>query len=220
MRSRLAVAIVAAGVAVSACASGGRPAGGAPPPVDLKGSWVINVENSQNPLARGDVPTGDGRAGRPGGGGGGFGGGGGRGGGGHGGGGRGGGMGGPVGGGFSAETMERMRAVMQTFARENEVEVTEADSVLVIRGLGGRDLRLAIDGRTVKDTVPGLEEAELKAEWKDGQLVVEEKGSGLKIQRTIYRGRESPRLIIVTKLSGRVPRTMEFRRVYDLKREG
>jgi hypothetical protein len=218
MKMRLTAAVVAAGVTVSGCASGGRPSG-AGPPVDLTGSWVINVENSQTPLARGDTPTADGAGGRTGGGGGGFGGGRGGAGGGRGGG-RGGMGGGPAGGGFSAETMERMRAVMQALAREDEVEVARADSVLVIRGLGGKDLRIAIDGETVRDTVPGLEEAELKAEWKDGQLVLEEKGSGLKVQRTMYRGRESPRLIIQTKVSGKLPRTIEFRRVYDRKEAG
>jgi hypothetical protein len=215
--------MVAAG-ALAACASAGNA--NVPRP-QLAGTWVVNQAESQNPDSmiaragnRGQRPAGRGGAGgaidggRGGGGGA-------RGGGGRGG--VGGGMGGGPGGrglfGGAPRELDpgRIRAVLGVLARERRGLVVQqtADS-LTFTFADDFPIRYTPNGKKEKRTLPGLGETEVKAEWKDGLLIVERKlEDDIEIRDEFVRGPDSPRLIVNTTVSGLAPGELTLRTVYE-----
>jgi hypothetical protein len=185
-------------------------------PADLSGHWELNVQQSERPGQAAGAPGegGEGRGGYGGGGRGGYGGGGGRGGfggmggrhGGYGGGGRG-------SGGESETTREQMRQVMQAartlliVQHANDLSITDDE---------GRVVTLKPDGNKVKEQQGGGN-LERKTKWDGRSLVTEMKlEGGTKVTQTYTKVDEGLQLIVSTKVEGgRIPRAMEFKRVYD-----
>jgi hypothetical protein len=214
-------AIVAAG-ALAACASAGNS--NVPRP-QLAGTWVFNEAESQNPdsmFARagnpGQRPTGRGGAGGviDGGRGGGARGGGGRGG-------VGGGMGGGAGGrglfGGAGRELDpgRIRAVLGVLAQERRgLVVRQTADSLTFTFADDFPIRYTPNGKKEKRTLPGLGETEVKAEWKDGLLIVERKlEDDIEIRDEFVRGPDSPRLVVNTTVSGLAPRELALRTVFE-----
>jgi hypothetical protein len=168
-------------------------------PADLSGHWELNVQQSERPGQAAGAPGegGEGRGGYGGGGGG-------RGG--YGGGGRG-------SGGESETTREQMRQVMQAartlliVQHANDLSITDDE---------GRVVTLKPDGNKVKEQQGGGN-LERKTKWDGRSLVTEMKlEGGTKVTQTYTKVDEGLQLIVSTKVEGgRIPRAMEFKRVYD-----
>jgi len=197
---------------LSACSSRGNASEPGPRP-DLAGNWVRNAGESETPAERlmrgrdgGSPPEGS------------------RGGGGAGRGGMrpGGGMGGARGGGPEMqERMERARTTIQMLTEEgSSITVNQSDSTVVLTYANGSSFEIVTDGKEREKAITGLGDVKVKAEWKDGQLVIERKlEDGLKVREEYTRGPDSPRLLVVTSVSG-LPRDLTFRSVYDRRDDG
>lgn len=219
MKTAIAFTVVALGLA----GCGGSHKQTVAPRRDLFGEW--RVDASATDSLRRDRPEGEdgaargrpaaGGSGRPAGGRGGAGGGmGGRGGGGMGGGMAGGGRrgGGGGGGAPTAGNAPEMRAVLETFRRDNvELKIAETSDGVSVR-YDGRDVDFPI-GKSVKHSIGQLSEVRSTAKWVDGYLEIEHKVNGVKIIETFERGVDSPRLIVTEKIENAF-RPMAFRRVY------
>jgi Spy/CpxP family protein refolding chaperone len=178
----------------------------------IVGAWTLNKDASQLALARGD--NGEGRdgddAGRNGGvggrrrGGGGFGGGGfGRGGG---------------GGGFNQtpeqrDAAQRMRdAMRQELQAPDHMTIVSSDTTIIITTPDGHTIRLAPDGKKIKDESTGIER---KTKWDSGKLVSEVSGLGRgKITETYSLDADTRQLHVKLDIDG--PRKTSQTRVYDL----
>jgi len=157
----------------------------------LGGEWVYNSAASQNAdsvaagrgVGRGQRGGADGAIG-----------GGGRGGGGRVG--RGGMGGGRSGGGGGSFDPERIRTVMQAIAAtRTALKVEQSDTAVVFTWGDGIPLPIRTNGKQTKRTIAALGEVEMKGEWKDGLLVVEQKlEGGAKLRSEYVRGPGSPRL--------------------------
>lgn len=184
---------------------------------NLSGTWRLNPEKSDDPrekmrdLFRG----GGGGRGGPGGGGFGRGGpggrGGGRGGGGYGGGGRG----GPGGGGPGAERGGGRGMFEAMNAGLDSLRIRHEDPVLHVAYADEREDTFYTDGRKVRrESDRGG--AEIEARWKDGRVVVEEKGGGGgKILRTFELSPGHDRLYLTTRIDNPRLGAVTVRRVYD-----
>ena len=211
------------------CASGpyaGPYRGPVPPPVDLSGTWVLNIEESDNANsilgeARERLSGRGGEGGQmPGGG-------------------RGGGM---RGGGGTMPDMETMRErMMQTLSIASQpaqrLLLTQTDTSVAIAFPAGSGLVVIPDGREVETEVEGGGDIETKAEWRGSELRIERKvNQGGTIRQTLYRTADGGRLIVVTEvqmarrgrpasMGGRMPgggatgggerEPIRIRRVYD-----
>jgi hypothetical protein len=78
-------------------------------------------------------------------------------------------------------------------------------------------LLLHLDGRKFKQKVEGGGDIEIKAKWNDRLLVLERKVSGGgKVTEWYTRSEDGRQLIVQVRVKGgRIPRAIEFRRVYD-----
>jgi hypothetical protein len=78
-------------------------------------------------------------------------------------------------------------------------------------------LVLHLSGRKVKQEVEGGGDIESKAQWKDGRLVIKRQVSGGgKVTESYTRSEDGRRLFVHVRVEGgRMPRALEFRRVYD-----
>ena len=204
--------IVAAVAVLSGCASGGG--GSAVTRADLHGDWVFNRDQSQSldSLASGGSRDGggqrgggidvmDGTAGSRGGG-------------------RGGrGIGGGFGGGGDSFDPAQLRAVVRSLASaRNRLSVEQSDTAVSLQYSDNLPLPLLTNCKDTKRTLPGLGEAEIKAEWKDGLLIVEQKlDGGIKLRSEYARGPASRRLVVLTTVTGVGPRAVTVRTVYDLE---
>jgi hypothetical protein len=134
-------------------------------------------------------------------------------------GGMGGGRGGAGRGGDTAGMQERaaqMRAVIQSLTEgRRRIAVKQSDSIVLLTYGDGAPLESLTDGKEREKAVSGLGKIKVKAEWKDGQLIVERKlEGGIKVREEFTRGLDSPRLITVTIVTG-MPTELKFRSVYD-----
>lgn len=179
------------------CASGpysGPYRGPIPPPMDLSGTWILNMDESDNANSilgeaqerlsgrggeEGQMP----RGGR--------------------GGGRGGGM---RGGGGTMPDMETMRERMvQTLSIASQpaqrLLITQTDTSVAIGFPAGHGLVVIPDGREVETEVEGGGDIETKAEWRGSDLLIERKvDQGGTVRQTLYRTADGSRLIVVTEV--------------------
>jgi hypothetical protein len=131
-------------------------------------------------------------------------------------------MGGARGGGPEMqERMERARTTIQMLTEEgSSITVNQSDSTVVLTYANGSSFEIVTDGKEREKAITGLGDVKVKAEWKDGQLVIERKlEDGLKVREEYTRGPDSPRLLVVTSVSG-LPRDLTFRSVYDRRDDG
>jgi hypothetical protein len=210
--------LLSGALAFSSGVAPGPPANGAeekakvaPATADLSGRWVFNRELSDDArekmregMERGGGPGG----GRPPGGGGGMGGPGGGGTGGPGGGGR---MGPPPGGmGGDDDPREAMRAIMEP---SEELTIAQTEAEIEVEEKFGATRRLHPDGKRYK-TDNGT--SEIKAFWKQGQLVVETKRArGGRVVETWERIPDGSRLIVNVKIEGGFGPGLSLKRIYD-----
>ena len=176
---------------------------------DLSGRWVYNRELSDD--AREKMREGMEKGGGPGGGrppgGGGMGGSGG----GMGGGGGGGRMGPPPGGmGGDDDPREAMRAI---FEPAEELVIAQTETEIAVEEKFAETRHLHPDGKKYK-TDNGA--SEIKASWKEGQLVIETKRSrGGRVVETWERIPDGSRLIVNVKMDGGFGPGLALKRVYD-----
>lgn len=95
-------------------------------------------------------------------------------------------------------------------------------ATVVISDAGGQMQTLATDGRKVKETLLSGSQLETAARWKDGKLTIERKQDKVgTVKETYFVDPTSRKLILEIKLSSRrLPRALEFRRVYDPAPDG
>jgi hypothetical protein len=187
----------------------------APEQRDLAGTWRLNRDESDDPVARLRTvqegrPGGEGEGGDRGG----FPGFGGRGRGRGGGGGRGGeGMGGAPGGGNRAAMQEGMAMLRQATER---LSLTQSDTAVMFTTDLGWSRAFRTDGKTVKEQM-GRGTVKIKARWQGANLVIDRDwGSGVKLSETYFRAPETGQLyVIVAFKTPRMSEPLEFRRVYD-----
>lgn len=199
-----------------ACASGSG-ATLAPENLDLSGSWVLNVELSDNPRemmqqdgmgggAMGGRPTGGGR--RPGGGGG-------RPSGGM------GGRGGMRGGAPSQMDQQRMQQTIRMATQApRRIVVDQQDSTITIRDGGGRTLTLHTNWKKVTQEIENDGELDIRARWQERDLQIErEVHDGGKILEEFSISYSGDRLHVEKRLEmGRGGRAQIFHFVYDSER--
>jgi hypothetical protein len=212
MQSAMRVPIVVVlSAALCACGSRGNSSDPTPRP-SLAGSWVLNAEESEEPVEQladgrggGGGRTPAGGRGRTGGGG--------RGG--MGGGGRGGmGRGDDTGG--MQERAAQIRAVIQSLTEgRRRIALKQSDSTVLLTYGDGTPIESLTDGKEREKAVGGMGRIKVKAEWQDGWLIVERKlEGGIKVREEFMRAPDSPRLITTTIITG-LPRDLKFRSVYD-----
>ncbi len=175
--------------------------------VDLSGHWVYNREASDD--ARQKMREGTEGRGGPGGGGMGGPGGGGMGG-------RGGApMGPPPGGLGDDDARESMRAI---FEPAEELTIEQGASEVTIDEKFGRMRRLHPDGKKYK-TDNGA--SEIKTSWKEGNLLVETKGTpGGGVVETWELVPDRSRIIVTVKMEGGFGPSVVLKRIYDRAKEG
>jgi len=104
-------------------------------------------------------------------------------------------------------------------AARGQLTVEQTDTAVSLTWRDELPLPLLTNGEKKKRTLAGLGEVELKAEWKDGLLIVEQKlDGGVRVRREFVHGPDSPRLIVVTTVSGAGPGDITFHYVYDAAR--
>lgn len=114
------------------------------------------------------------------------------------------------------QDMQKVRRLMGVLLpRTDTLVVSQADSVLDLRWGAGRALDIPINGKTQKEQWDSTQ-VKVKARWKKGELYVERQAGGMKVQEVWSRSPGSPRLLVETKVSGKLPRDMKFDRVYDI----
>lgn len=121
-----------------------------------------------------------------------------------------------LGGGMEEEIAE-LRRIVDVWTRSSErMTIAGADGVISVEYGDSAKLQIVANGKKFKHTFRGHDEVESKAKWKDGRLEIEHKIGRVRITETYSRARESTRLIVTTAVKGGFPRTMQFRRIYDL----
>lgn len=98
-----------------------------------------------------------------------------------------------------------------------QLVISQDDATVVISDAGGQMQTLATDGRKVKEILLSGGALETQARWKDGKLTIERKQDKVgTVKETYFVDPTSRKLILEIKLSSnRLPRSLEFRRVYD-----
>lgn len=100
--------------------------------------------------------------------------------------------------------------VLQLLIRQDEGTVSISDA-------GGQMQPFSTDGRKLKETLLSGGSLETQARWKDAKLVIERKQDKTGTVREAYFVEPvSGKLVVEIKLSSnRLPKALEFRRVYD-----
>lgn len=114
-----------------------------------------------------------------------------------------------------AVTEERELAAM--IAPVPQLLIRQDDRAVTISDAGGQMQPLATNGSKIKEALLSGASLETQARWKDGRLTIERKQEKLGTVREVYFvDRDSRKLILEIRLtSHRLPRALEFRRVYD-----
>lgn len=103
---------------------------------------------------------------------------------------------------------------------EDTLAIALTDNTVSLRMAEGAELELPTDGRKHKLALERLGDVTARARWHDGALELRRDfAGGIRVEETFERGPGSPRLMVLTKISGSGPRDMELRRVYDLASE-
>jgi hypothetical protein len=178
---------VPAAVAWVSCSSG---AGVAPEHPDLTGTWVIDLEQSDDlsdTMERRPPPGGPGDR-RPAGG-------------------------GDRRGGLQMGTASLLQSSVA-------FKIEEGDSTLTLKGAEGVTRVFHPDGQERQERIEGLGTVMVKSRWKGSKLVVERTLEvGVKITEEVELANDGQQLLVKMKISGG-PRSLEFRRVYDRGQEG
>ena len=213
--SLLLVWLSEASAAASAGSTGSTGSAGSETSPDLSGTWEMDKELSEDPMEkmreqrdRGMRSGGGGRSGGMGRGGSGMGG--------SMGGGRRGGMGGGAGGGRGSagspeERRERMRALSES---ANRLEISQSPDSLRIVFADDRERAFTTDNKkNVIETPMG--EAEIKAKWRDGSLVVKTKTDRRTTTETYFLTEGGSLLTVVVEVEGQGPMgSLSFKRIY------
>ena len=114
-----------------------------------------------------------------------------------------------------AITEERELAAM--IAPTLQLQILQDGNTATISDAGGQMQPLATDGSKTKESLLSGASLETQARWKDSRLTIERKQEKLGTVREVYFvDRDSRKLILEIRLtSHRLPRALEFRRVYD-----
>ncbi len=108
-------------------------------------------------------------------------------------------------------------ALLQSFVA---FRIVDEDSTVTLISAGGDRRVVRPDGAERQSRLEGLGNITVKTRWRGDRLVVERRlDSGARITETYALAAEGRRLYVTTKISG-IPRTIEFRRVYDPGQEG
>jgi hypothetical protein len=180
--------LVLAGAA--ACSSAPAPAA-TPRMPSLAGEWLLNQTESQDPLDQVSENS-NGRVG-----------------------------GGIWGGGGMSRSVQQVLAQMRTLVQalaeqRHKLVVQQVDSVIRFTWGDNSPIEVRTDGQVVTHELPGLGEFQMKAEWKHDLLIVERLlPEEIKIRDEFMRPVMARRLIVVTKVSGPMPRAITYRSVYD-----
>jgi hypothetical protein len=172
--------------------------------VNFTGSWVLNEKESDNPRGRfqgaggqqsGMQPSGRRPGGRPSGGRGAM---------------------------PSEEEMERMRVIMQSVVQAPQaLRIVQDDSTFMVVDPEGTLRVYHLDGRTQSYPLQGVGNVDSKAKWDHDKVVVELRMEGnIKVTKTYELDREHNQLRERVRMEGsQLPRTIDFRRVYDFVEE-
>jgi hypothetical protein len=185
---------------------------GAPVTVDLSGDWVYNPglsDDAREKMRESVERAGGSFGGRPGSGG--VGGSGGR-------------AGGPGGGGRVSpppggmgdddDTRASMRAILEP---AEEITIAQTATEVAVEEKFGQTRRLHPDGKRYK---ADNGTSEMKASWKEGQLVVETKrGQGDRVLETWERVPDGSQLVVSVKVEGGLGSSLVLKRVYDRARD-
>jgi hypothetical protein len=192
-----------------ACAGNGQA--GPADHVAISGTWVLNEQDSQNPLTLiGGGPGGFGSAGR--------------------------GSTDPIipganstDAGRQGRTRGRGTAQLATSRAKAEVvqqklevftdmhrriTIDDGGSTLSIAYAIGPQMHYRVGAKSPNDTVPVLGVVKRRAEWKDGVFVLEHKIGDLDMKEEFTRNIGSNRLVVYTTVKGLI-RPLQYRRVYD-----
>ena len=185
---RLFSPLILAGLA--ACAAAPEPPAAAPLP-RLAGTWLLNQTESQDPIDQ-ISEGGNGRIG-----------------------------GGIWGGGGMSRSVQQvlaqMRMLVQGLAQHrHQLVVQQVDSVVRFTWGDQAPIEIRTNGHAELRELSGLGEFQMKAEWKHDLLVVERLlENDIKIRDEFMRPVLARRLIVLTKVSGPMPRAITYRSVYD-----
>lgn len=186
-KGRFFVAALASLGPLTSCSSGNMAA---PEHPDITGTWVINLEQSDQPgdqLAR-ERPEGA-PGGRPG-----------------------------AASGERRERMATGLAV--ALQNSVAFRIEETDSTLTLTGAEGLERVFYPDGQDRQRRIEGLGYVRMKTRWKGDKLVVErELEVGVKVTEEFEMAEDGRQLFVTMKISGGA-RGVEFRRVYDAGDEG
>ena len=119
---------------------------------------------------------------------------------------------------------ERNRQTMQlAMDAPTQLRILRDDSTVTLVSVSiGDSVRLRTNGKKITEKVEGAGDLEIKAEWKDDGLIVERKvNGGGKDTETYFRSSDNKQMMVIVKLeTSRLPKPVEFRRVYDAVAEG
>jgi hypothetical protein len=173
----------------------------APEDLDLSGSWILNMEVSDNPaemMEQGGMAGGRMGGARPSGGRGGRGG---------------------MGGGAPSEADQQRMMQTRRMATEppRRLVIEQVDSTVTLRNGAGRTLLLHTNWKTVEQEIEDGGQLEIRARWRGRELQVErEVHLGGKVTQKYSVSSSGDRLLVETSLEmGRAPQPRVFHYVYD-----
>jgi hypothetical protein len=122
------------------------------------------------------------------------------------------------GGGESPEAREQLQ---QQFEAQRTLLIVQRDNELNVTDNEGRVVTLKADGSKVMEERAGTT-IERRTKWDGRTLVTEVKlAGGVKATQTYTKVDEGLQLVVTTKVEGgRLPKPVEFKRVYDQALEG
>lgn len=193
---------VVIGAVLTACGSSQGFDQVAPEHVDLSGTWILNTEESDDPGQLTDQVGSPGMSARgrmmP----------------------RAGGMGGRRGGrgGVGGVDPEKMRQTID-MVREaiQRIDLQQGDSTVTLTYDQRLPLVLHTDGRELEQELPSGTKMKVRAGWEGRYFVVERKiDAGGTITEQYFKSSVTDRLHVITRVEmDRMPRAMQFLRVYD-----
>jgi len=178
----------------------------APEDVDLSGTWILNTEENDDPGQLTDQVGGPGMSERgrimppPGG--------------------MGGRRGGPGGmGGMDPENMRQTIDMVREPVRR--IDLQQGDSTVTLTYDQQQRLVLHIDGHELEQELPTGTKMTIRAGWKGRYFIVERKiDNGGTITEQYFKSSVTDQLQVITRIElGRMPRPMQFLRVYDATSE-
>lgn len=100
------------------------------------------------------------------------------------------------------------------------IRITQTDSTVILDYIGGRDLTVYPDGRTIRRETPSGGTFSMEARWKDGKLVIERRmGRGMTMVQSVYLSDDGQQLYVKTTIESSRMGSVQIRRVYDARIE-